>query len=525
MTRKTKKGISARAQIPVNQLSLTCPAHRAVTPPAYVARRAACVVCLLVSFALPACFWLPDDCNSNDLACGELAPLLAYPACPVHNWATFFGAENNSAQFAYSVATAPDGSIFVVGDSKAQFGSPLRPHNSPGFEDLYLSKYDAWGGLRWTTFYGGPNDDPGDALLSLKTTTDGVVLVGSGAFDDPAAINPRQSAGTTRNALYLGFDGNGQQTFSTYFGAAVENEGSDVHVFPSGDSVALAGAGASFTGSVGPLIGPGCCFGATDFGFVLYDGARQAKGHGYFGGTGSENPYRVAGFADGGFAIVGTSNTAMNAAFTSIVATGGGGTDIFIGWYSPAGVYRYHGSYGGSGNDTILTALPLASGSMIVIGQSDQPFGANIVTPHPGAGIQTYYILRLSPAGAIEWTTFMATSSSAAFLGGAVLTNDGDIVIAAGAQQPFGTPLNPHAGQEDVFVARVDADTGALKWHTFFGSAAAEIATSVSQTCDGGFALSTFSAGPLGRYVLQSVSPAVVPAMGLVKISANGQFP
>jgi hypothetical protein len=424
------------------------------------------------------------------------------------------------------VATAPDGSIFLVGDSKAQFGSPLRAHSSPGFEDLFLSKYDAWGGLRWTTFYGGPNDDPGDAFLSLKTTLDGVVLVASGAFDDPVAINPRQSAGATRNALYLGFDGNGQQTFSTYFGANIENEGSDVYVFPSGDSVALAGAAASFTGSVGPLIGPACCFGgATDFAFVLYDAARQARGHGYFGGAGSDNPYRVAGFADGGFAIVGTSTAAMAAAFTSNVATGGGGTDVYVGWYSGAGAYRFHGSYGSAGAETLLTAIPLANGAIVLIGQSDQPFGANIVTPHPGAGIQTYYALRLSPAGAIEWTTFMATSSSAAFLGGALVTAEGDIVIAAGAQQPFGAPLNPYAGAEDVFVARLDAATGALKWHTFFGGAGSEIATSIAQTCDGGFALSTFSAGPLGRYVLQTVSPAVVPTMGLVKISASGQLP
>ncbi len=84
-------------------------------------------------------------------------------------WTRQFGTQGNDE--AWSVATAADGGVFVVGDTDGSFDGAVDCCD----EDLFVARYDADGALLWTRQLGTTNDDGG---LSVAVDADGSVFVG-----------------------------------------------------------------------------------------------------------------------------------------------------------------------------------------------------------------------------------------------------------------------------------------------------------------------------------------------------------
>jgi hypothetical protein len=75
-------------------------------------------------------------------------------------------------------------------------------------------------------------------------------------------------------------------------------------------------------------------------------------------------------------------------------------------------------------------------------------------------------------SGALQWDTFLGGSDEDLGFGIAVDTS-GNVYVAGYSWGPWGSPVCPFAGSADAFAAKLN-NSGALQWNTFLGSSSTE---------------------------------------------------
>jgi uncharacterized delta-60 repeat protein len=144
------------------------------------------------------------------------------------------------------------------------------------------------------------------------------------------------------------------------------------------------------------------------------------------------------------------------------------GNDIWILKLTSDGDIEWQKTYGGNRNDTASFLQQRSDGGYIVVGHTES-FGAG------GADI---WILKLSPAGNIEWQKTYGGSEDEV-VNSFQQTSDGGY-IAAGRTESFG------AGENDFWILKLTSD-GDIEWQKTYGESEGEGASSIQQTIDGGY--------------------------------------
>lgn len=178
--------------------------------------------------------------------------------------------------------------------------------------------------------------------------------------------------------------------------------------------------------------------------------------HYYF--IGNEFGYSVDETPDDGFIIAGTVDR--------------NDYDLFVFKTDKFGDTLWSKIYEKTGEEVAQQILVTADGGYIVVGRTDPS--------STGTGINDVYLVKLSSAGAIEWTkTYGGIDDD---WGRSIAeTPDGGYIIA-GATRSSGQ------GEYDVYLAKVNAG-GSLEWSKTFGDTLIDFANSVRPTSDGGYIL------------------------------------
>ena len=137
-------------------------------------------------------------------------------------------------------------------------------------------------------------------------------------------------------------------------------------------------------------------------------------------------------------------------------------TDIFVTKLSSTGATLWTRQTGAAGMDVCYSATTDSAGNIYLAGSTDGQL--------PGAartGLIDAFVMKVSPAGAVLWTTQTGTAGASTF-GNAVAVDAAGNVSAAGDTNGM-LDRDPHAGGYDIFVARYAAD-GAKQWITQFGT-------------------------------------------------------
>jgi len=149
--------------------------------------------------------------------------------------------------------------------------------------------------------------------------------------------------------------------------------------------------------------------------------------------------------------------------------------------------WAMHG--GGPGNEQTHQAISTLDGGYILVGQTDSY----------GAGGTDVYIVKLNPAGQLQWTKTVGGPGNDVGRG-VVQTADGGYAVA-GWTNSFGS------GGDDCYLIRLDG-SGQLQWTKTYGGSGNDRAWALIEDQNGGFALggqtSSFGASPNQFYLVKT---------------------
>jgi hypothetical protein len=132
---------------------------------------------------------------------------------------------------------------------------------------------------------------------------------------------------------------------------------------------------------------------------------------------------------------------------------------------SQAQSWQWNTFLGSSGEDVGTSIAVDGNGNVYVVGYSAATWGAPVSAYVGGYDVFT---AKLNDSGALQWNTFLGSSSNDVSYSIAV-DGSGNVYVAGESGANWGSPTNAHAGGIDALVAKLD-NSGALQWHTFLGS-------------------------------------------------------
>jgi regulation of enolase protein 1 (concanavalin A-like superfamily) len=202
-----------------------------------------------------------------------------------------------------------------------------------------------------------------------------------------------------------------------------------------------------------------------------------------FGGINAEKGNCVQQTTDGGFVIVGSTNS-----------FGAGEDDIWIIKTNVNGDTIWTKTYGGNTGEEGYSVQQTNDGGYIIVGYTDSF----------GSGEDDVWLIKTDENGDSLWAkTFGGSGDEGGF--SVEQTDDGGYIIA-GYTTSFG------AGEEDVWLIKTDANGDTL-WTQTFGGSWYDCAHSVQQTTDGGYII----AGEIGI-----IPKSGAPAVWLIKTDTSG---
>ena len=210
-----------------------------------------------------------------------------------------------------------------------------------------------------------------------------------------------------------------------------------------------------------------------------------------FGGSGEETAQAIITTSDGGYAILGFSNSLDG----DIVGKTTAVNDYWLLKLDQAGNLEWNKTYGGSKDDRGQSLAQTKDGGYILTGyaMSDDGDGSN------NEGFHDNWIVKLDALGSIEWEKSFGFSGHDHSYD-IIQTQDGgfffigflDITAArADGYDEKGQFLTRH-GVGEFWGTKIDAQ-GNIQWRKYFGGTNNDRAHAVVQSNDGGFVMAGFS--------------------------------
>ena len=178
-----------------------------------------------------------------------------------------------------------------------------------------------------------------------------------------------------------------------------------------------------------------------------------------YGGSGDDEAYSVVQTSDGGYALVGYTNS-----------SGAGSYDFWLIKTNSSGGMLWNQTYGGPGDDEAYS----------VVQCNDTGYAVAGYTNSYGIGETNAWLVKTDSSGNMQWSqTYGGRAENIAY--SVIQTSDGGYALA-GYTDSFG------AGSYDFWLVKTDS-SGNMVWSQTYGGSGDDEAGWVIQTSDGGYAL------------------------------------
>lgn len=340
----------------------------------------------------------------------------------------------NNTNSGRSVQQTNDGGYIMMGESYS-YGA--------GSTDLFLTKIDIMGNITKSLNFGGTDSDFGRDVIQTKNG--GYVILGY-TF----------SFGAGKADVYLiRTDPDGNILWSKTYGGLKNDYGYSIFELKDGGFI-ISGETASFGE------------GSFDIYVIRTDNKGNLKWSKTYGGKGLEVGRLIQPTSDGGFIIIGETNS-----------FGSGDFDVYLVKIDKNGKLMWAKTYGGNSKDFGSAVQQTMDDGYIVSGCS--------FSFSQRGNDKDAYLIKTDKKGDLIWSkTIGGFRTDYALFVIKTLNEDNDPssekYIFAGYTSNFG------AGEDDVFLAKTNKD-GTILWYKTYGGPFPDYGFSVAQTNDGGFVI------------------------------------
>lgn len=196
-----------------------------------------------------------------------------------------------------------------------------------------------------------------------------------------------------------------------------------------------------------------------------------------YGGTLNDRAYKIIPTSDGGFIIVGSSESS-DYDFT----TNQGSEDICLIKIDSLGNLLWQKTFGGSQDEYLYDIKPTIDGNYIVCGSTTSSDG-DVLANH---GNNDFWILKIDGYGNLLWN-YTYGGSDNDYANGILNAFDGSHLVVGITHSSNGDISNP-LGNADVWLIKIDA-SGNLIWEKTYGGSGIDNGYRVLNASNGGFVL------------------------------------
>jgi hypothetical protein len=320
-------------------------------------------------------------------------------------------------------------------------------------EDAFVSKYDAYGNLKWTRQFG---TTAVDYAMGVAVCGSAIYVVGwtEGAL-------PGQTFLGGQDGFLCKFDASGNLKWTRQFGTSTFE-------WPRG--VAVCGSSVYVAGDTEGALPGQTHEGGLDAFVCKYDAYGNLKWTRQFGTTGLDVASGVS-VSWSGVYVVGWTAGAFPGAINE------GNTDAFVCKYDVNGNLKWVRQFGTSPHDW-LHAVAVCGSAVYVAGTT-----GGTLPGQTNAGTWDAFVCKFDASGNLKWTRQFGTTEQDDAFGVAV--NGLAVYVVGWALGAL--PGQTHEGGFDAYVCKFDA-YGNLKWTRQFGTTGGEVAMGVSLSWSGVYA-------------------------------------
>jgi len=329
----------------------------------------------------------------------------------------------------------------LTGDQSFSLENTGHRSSAASKSNAVTTKQDGQPTAVWNKTYGGSHAEEGQAIVS---TADGGFVTAGYATQEGS-----------RDGQLIKVDSDGTIAWSHTYGGSSDQRAYDVATTADGGYV-IAGV----TQPNNPQDD-----GKADMWLVKVDESGHEVWTRTYGGQQSDYAYSVTTTADGGYALAGWTNS-----------SGAGSKDVWLVKVDSAGHKEFDRTYGGQNVDKGQAIVQTDSGGYAIAGWTNSS----------GAGSDDMLLVRTTSTGEKQWSnTYGGSMNEGVFRHGLTATNDGGFALA-------GWTESYSIGFDDMWLVKVD-ESGSKQWSEAYGRSLNDVATSVIQTPDGGYALSGYT--------------------------------
>lgn len=230
----------------------------------------------------------------------------------------------------------------------------------------------------------------------------------------------------------------------------------------------------------------------SDYWLLKFDAEGNLQWNKTYGGSGEDLGQSLVQTSDGGYALTGYAQSADGDG-----SNNEGFHDNWIIRLDSQGTILWEQSFGFSGHDHSYDIIQTADGGLFFVGFLDITAArgdgfaekGNSLTRH---GVGEFWGTKLDSEGNIQWRKYFGgTNNDRAY--GVVQSDDGGFVLA-GFSESADFDIKNSQGSYDFWVVKIDS-TGELIWENSFGGTGIDRANSIVKTPDGSYVIAghTFS--------------------------------
>jgi len=358
----------------------------------------------------------------------------------------------------------PDGRILVYGSSNSSLGyDKSEPAITYGYDDYWIVMMDSAGNKLWDAVYGGDADDK---MTSAVLLPDGGFLLAGMSRSGAGYDRTEAALGSGDDYWVLRIDSTGAILWDNAYGGTEWDQLYQI-ILTEDNGFLLIGWSRSYSGfdkSEDPI-------GAEwtrDYWIVKLDSSGVPVWENTIGGNSYDEAYDGIQTTDGGYLILGTSNS--NASGDKTVSQHGlpgiPTDDYWLVKLDENGNVVWDKTIGGTGNDVPFGMLDCGDETYLLYGYSYSSPGFEKSEAHIGYG--DYWLVKVDASGYVLWDKTIGANQSDRATCAVRIHDDYYLIGGTSWSEANNDKTEPSNGQSDFWIVGVDG-TGQVQWDDAIG--------------------------------------------------------